>query len=73
MYLNIMVHHIFFCIIAVSKTTKELLLSWDQGSETEGQAVSVAEDLRMPQFEMQKITTNLCHETKYMGKSISLF
>ena len=31
------------------------------------QPVIVADDLRMPQFEMQKITTNKCHETNHMG------
>ena len=47
----------------VSKTTKELILEWENQ-----QPVIVAEDLRMPQFEMQKITMNKCHETNHMGK-----
>ena len=54
--------------ITVSKTTKELLLEWDESHQ---QPVIVAEDLRMPQFEMQKITTNKCHETNHMGKLIT--
>ena len=51
---------------SVSKTTKELLLGWDHSDEQ--LAVSVAKDLRMPQFEMQKITTSKCHEENHMGK-----
>ena len=51
--------------IAVSKTTKELILEWEG---IQDKPVIVAEDLRMPQFEMQKITTNMCHETNHMGK-----
>ena len=51
---------------SVSKTTKELLLEWDPSGEQK--SVSVARDLRMPQFEMQKITTNKCHEENHMGK-----
>ena len=39
--------------------------------ESHQQPVIVAEDLRMPQFEMQKITTNKCHETNHMGKLIT--
>ena len=58
---------IFTIILLVSKTTKELILSWDQEKSHED-PVSVAQDLRMPQFEMQKITTNRCHETNHMGK-----
>ena len=54
---------------AVSKTTKELILEWEVQHQ---QPVIVAEDLRMPQFEMQKITTNKCHETNHMGELRSL-
>ena len=53
--------------LLVSKTTKELILSWDTDKSHED-AVSVAQDLRMPQFVMQNITTNRCHETNHMGK-----
>ena len=53
---------IFF---SVSKTTKELLLDWEKVHD---KPVIVAEDLRMPQFEMQKITNDMCHETNHMGK-----
>ena len=52
---------------SVSKTTKELLLSWDK-DKTHEDPVTVAQDLRLPQFEMEKITTNRCHETNHMGK-----
>ena len=54
----------FSYIFLVSKTTKELLLEWNESHET---PVIVAEDLKMPQFEMQKVTTNKCHETNHMG------
>ena len=53
-------------VISVSKTTKELILSWDSNAQHEA-SVSVAQDLRMPQFEMQRIRTNRCHETNHMG------
>ena len=51
----------------VSKTTKELLLAWDK--EGERSAVSVAKDLRMPQFAMKRITTNRCNSQYHMGES----
>lgn len=44
-----------------------MILTWDADKSHED-PVSVAKDLRMPQFEMQKITTNRCHETNHMGK-----
>ena len=53
---------------AVSKTTKELLLEWDKDTE-ERAAVSVAKDLRMPQFAMKRITTNKCNSQYHMGES----
>ena len=55
-----------FLQFSVSKTTKELLLTWES---TDDKPVIVAEDLRMPQFEMQKIANEKCHETNHMGKS----
>ena len=58
------------CILLVSKTTKELLLHWDNGKIHED-PVTVARDLRLPQFEMQKITTNRCHETNHMGMMVN--
>ena len=51
---------------SVSKTTKELILFWDN-DKSHDDTVSVARDLRLPQFEMQKITTNRCSETNHMG------
>jgi len=51
-------------ISSFSKTTKELLLTWES---TDDKPVIVAEDLRMPQFEMQKIANEKCHETNHMG------
>ena len=57
---------IYLFFLSVSKTTKELLLEWNESHET---PVIVAEDLKMPQFEMQKVTTNKCHETNHMGKN----
>jgi hypothetical protein len=56
----------FFSLNLVSKTTKELLLGWDWSDKQ--LAVSVAKDLRMPQFVMQKITTSRCHEENHMGE-----
>ena len=53
--------------IAVSKTTKELLLAWDEDN-AERPAVSVAKDLRMPQFAMKRITTNKCNSQYHMGE-----
>ncbi len=32
-------------------------------------SLRVAKDLRMPQFEMQKITVTKCHEANHIGKS----
>ena len=57
---------------AVSKTTKELILFWDN-DKSHDDTVSVARDLRLPQFEMQKITTNRCSETNHMGTRYHLF
>ena len=51
---------------SVSKTTKELILFWDN-DKSHDDTVSVARDLRLPQFEMQKITTNRCGTTNHMG------
>ena len=60
----------YSCLLlpAVSKTTKELLLEWDRSDD---KAVSVAEDLRMPQFELKKIRPTRCHEANHMGESVS--
>ena len=54
-----------FFSLSVSKTTKELLLTWESKDD---KPVIVADDLRMPQFEMQKIASDKCHETNHMGK-----
>jgi len=51
-------------ISSFSKTTKELLLTWESKDD---KPVIVADDLRMPQFEMQKIASDKCHETNHMG------
>jgi len=51
-------------ISSFSKTTKELLLTWES---TDDKPVIVAEDLRMPQFEMKKVANEKCHETNHMG------
>ena len=61
----------FYYIYTVSKTTSELVLNWDEDKRHE-EPVTVAKDLRMPQFEMQKITTNRCHERNHMGKKVLL-
>lgn len=62
-------HKLTHPLLAVSKTTKELLLAWDEG-KSERSAVSVAKDLRMPQFEMTRITTNKCNSQYHMGESV---
>ena len=48
------------------KNYKRALLTWES---TDDKPVIVAEDLRMPQFEMQKIANEKCHETNHMGKN----
>ena len=44
-----------------------MILFWDN-DKSHDDTVSVARDLRLPQFEMQKITTNRCSETNHMGR-----
>ena len=63
---NVSFFKVVFFPFPVSKTTKELLLEWDLSEDQK--SVSVARDLKMPQFEMQRITTNKCHEENHMGE-----
>ena len=49
--------------IAVSKTTRELQLFWS----TSHQAVSISQDLKMPQFTIEKVSSTVCNEQFHMG------
>ena len=49
-----------------------MILFWDN-DKSHDDTVSVARDLRLPQFEMQKITTNRCGTTNHMGKRYHLW
>ena len=51
------------CTLTVSKTTRELQLFW---SETET-PVSVASDLKMPQFTIEKVSSTTCNEQFHLG------
>ncbi len=48
--------------IAVSKTTKELVLRWKEDSP-----VDISEEVKMPQFEIFKIVPARCQETMHIG------
>jgi len=50
-------------ISSFSKTTRELQLEWTKEEE----AVNVARDLRMPQFELEKVTAKACDSKIHMG------
>ena len=52
-------------IASFSKTTRELLLHWDN-SET-GESVTVSNDLRMPQFTVERVYPTLCYERFHLG------
>ena len=44
-------------LIAVSKTTRELLLEWNASP------VTLSSDLKLPQFEVEDVETTKCEET----------
>jgi len=52
-------------ISSFSKTTRELQLEWT--TEQDKSAVSVAKDLRMPQFELEMVTAKNCDNKIHMG------
>jgi len=52
-------------ISSFSKTTRELQLEWT--TEEDKSAVSVARDLRMPQFELEMVTAKNCDNKIHMG------
>jgi len=52
-------------ISSFSKTTRELQLEWT--TEMGKKAVSVAKDLRMPQFELEMVTAKNCDNKIHMG------
>ena len=57
--------HLFLysCLQIVSKTTRELQLFWSE-AET---PVSVASDLKMPQFTIEKVSSTTCNEQFHLG------
>ena len=57
------VNKMMLCPIAVSKTTRELQLFWS----TYHQAVSISQDLKMPQFTIEKVSSTVCNEQFHMG------
>ena len=52
-----------FYIYTVSKTTRELLLEWNQRSP-----VDLSSDLKMPQFTVESVVTDKCEESSLIGK-----
>ena len=54
---------LFSCLQIVSKTTRELQLFWSE-AET---PVSVASDLKMPQFTIEKVSSTTCNEQFHLG------
>ena len=53
--------------LAVSKTTKELILRWKEENP-----VDISGEVKMPQFEIFKIVPARCQETFHIGK-ISIY
>ena len=49
---------------SVSKTTRELQLFWSESHDP----VSVATDLKMPQFTIEKVAPTVCNEQFHMGE-----
>ncbi|KAH7950772.1 hypothetical protein HPB52_001431 [Rhipicephalus sanguineus] len=50
-------------MVYVSKTTEELLLKW-----SESQPVVLFDNLKLPQFEIEKVNTSLCKEKFHIGE-----
>ncbi|KAH6930199.1 hypothetical protein HPB50_011783 [Hyalomma asiaticum] len=50
-------------IASFSKTTEELLLKWSAG-----QPVVLFDNLKLPQFEIEKVNTSLCKEKFHIGE-----
>ncbi|XP_075749011.1 glycine receptor subunit alpha-2 isoform X1 [Rhipicephalus microplus] len=50
-------------IASFSKTTEELLLKW-----SESQPVVLFDNLKLPQFEIEKVNTSLCKEKFHIGE-----
>ena len=50
--------------MAVSKTTKELVLRW----KDDGAPIDISDEVKMPQFEIFKIVDTRCQETMHIGK-----
>ena len=51
------------CPFTVSKTTRELQLYWSSSH----QAVSISQDLKMPQFTIEKVSSTVCNEQFHLG------
>jgi hypothetical protein len=54
--------------ISVSKTTKELVLRWQ-----EHKPVDISSEVKMPQFEIFKVIPDKCQETFHIGKQSKTF
>lgn len=52
-----------FFSFSVSKTTRELQLFWSDSHEP----VSIATDLKMPQFTVEKVAPTTCNEQFHLG------
>ena len=50
--------------ISVSKTTRELQLYWSESHTP----VTVATDLKMPQFTIRRVTPTTCNEQFHLGE-----
>ncbi|XP_022696824.1 glycine receptor subunit alpha-2-like [Varroa jacobsoni] len=50
-------------LASFSKTTDELVLHW-----SERNPIILFENLKLPQFEIQNVSTSLCNETFYLGE-----
>ncbi|XP_023325803.1 glycine receptor subunit alpha-3 isoform X2 [Eurytemora carolleeae] len=50
-------------ISSFSKTTREMVLHWSKVEES----VTVAKDLKMPQFTLEKVTAKQCDDYNHMG------
>ena len=50
---------------SVSKTTRELLLEWNHL-----EPVDLSSDLKMPQFKVEEVETDICEESSLIGKFV---
>ena len=52
---------------SVSKTTRELLLEWNHL-----EPVDLSSDLKMPQFKVEEVETDICEESSLIGKFVCI-